>query len=232
MQRDEGPVYGANSDICNGSVVNNASAWVNNLCGVRVNAPSNASVSLPVDNAVSLNITKTANTTGPVLPGQVIEYTIKVCNTGNLTLNNVNVTDNRTGSYTIASIPKGACNETEVLYTVQNSDICNGSVVNNASAWVNNLCGVRVNAPSNASVSIPTDTSVSLNITKTANTTGPVLPGQVIEYTIKVCNTGNLTLNNVNVTDNRTGSYTIASIPKGACNETKALYTCPEQRHL
>ena len=73
---------------------------------------------------------------------------------------------------------------------------------------------------------------VSLNITKTANTTGPVLPGQVIEYTIKVCNTGNLTLNNVNVTDNRTGSYTIASIPKGACNETKALYTVPEQRHL
>ena len=82
--------------------------------------------------------------------------------------------------------------------------------MNNASAWVNNLCGVRVNAPSNASVSIPADTSVSLNITKTANTTGPVLPGQVIEYTIKVCNTGNLTLNNVNVTDNRTGSYTIA----------------------
>ena len=149
----------------------------------------------------SLSINKTANTTEPVGPGDVIEYNITVCNIGNVTINNVTVTDNRTGPHDIGTLAKSECDSVKSNYTVTEEDVCNGSVGNSAYATGDDKCGKEVRTGKDATLSIPTTYNSSLSINKTANTTGPVGPGDVIEYNITVKNTGTVNLTEVEIID-------------------------------
>ncbi|NTV00237.1 MAG: DUF11 domain-containing protein, partial [Methanoregulaceae archaeon] len=183
-------------------------------------------------NTASVNITKIPDTSGPVYAGQLVTYTIRVCNTGNLTLDNVQVADNLTGSYTIQGpLAKGDCNTTIRTYSVTEQDICNGSVTNFATVNATDPCGRGVVSDPNATVTLEADDSASMNIIKTANVTGSVYPGQVIGYNITVCNTGNLTLRNIIVGDSLFGNLTVGNgtLAKGACQSVLPNYTVTEQ---
>jgi uncharacterized repeat protein (TIGR01451 family) len=219
------------TDTCDGWLNNSATVRATDPCGDIVDPGYPANESIVAVCNPSLNITKTANTPGPVYPGQLISYTIKVCNNGDVNLSNVQVMDNRTGPYTVpGTLKPGICNTTIRTYTVTERDICNGSVVNFANVSATDVCGRPVGGiTTNASVTLPVNYNTSISVTKTANTAGPVSVNQVIEYTITVCNNGNMTLNNIQVADNRTGTYTIPSLAKGACNTVKKTYTVTAQ---
>ena len=216
-------------DLCNGSVTNYAYATATDYCDLPVVTETNASVRLDVDYNSSISIDKVANVSGSVSPGDVVKYTITVCNTGNLTLDDVTVFDNRTGTYDVGTLAKGECNETNQTYTVTEQDLCNGSVTNYAYATATDYCDLPVVTETNASVRLDVDYNSSISIDKVANVSGSVSPGDVVKYTITVCNTGNLTLDDVTVFDNRTGTYDVGTLAKGECNETNQTYTVTEQ---
>ncbi|GEM_PF-2580443 len=213
-------------DICNGSVNNSAYAIGNDYCGKPVGAgPAWSNVSTEYNS--SMSIAKIANTTGPVSPDEEIEYTITVCNTGNLTIYNVTVHDNRTGDHPIGTIDVSQCVPVKAIYTVTELDICNGSLNNSAYATGYDYCGKPVGAGP-AWSKLSTEYNSSMSIAKIANTSGPVSPDEDIEYTITVCNTGNLTIYNVTVHDNRTGDHPIGTIDVGQCVPVKAIYAVTE----
>ena len=105
----------------------------------------------------SISVTKTANVDGCVAAGDVIQYTIKVCNDGNLPLTNVNVVDTLTGSYTIGTLAAGACNTATKSYTVTAADVTSGSVVNTATATGTGPCGNTVTDTATESVCVESE---------------------------------------------------------------------------
>ncbi len=214
-------------DGCGGWVNNTANAAGIDHCGYPVRTKANATLNVTASYDASINITKTANTSGPVSPNEEIEYTIRVCNTGNTTIYNLTIVDNRTGIRDMGTLNVSECKIWYPIYTVTELDICNGSINNSAYAIGEDICGRPVRTgPALANVSAGYNSSI--NITKVANTSGPVLPDDEIKYTITVCNTGALTVDGVVVHDNRTGDHPIGTINVGQCVPVTAIYTVTE----
>jgi uncharacterized repeat protein (TIGR01451 family) len=201
------------SDLDNGSVANTASA-----------SSGSVSVSDQVTvNAVqspALSIQKTVAEGSYDAVGDVLNYTIVVTNTGNVTMSNVVVVDPLTGlNQTIASLAPTASQSFNTSYTIVQSNLDNGSVANTASA-------------SSGSVSVSDEVTVNavqspaLSIDKSVAESSFDAVGDVLNYTIVVTNTGNVTLSNVVVVDPLTGlNQTIASLAPTASQSFNTSYT-------
>ena len=102
--------------------------------------PGKDDVDVPVeDKNGHLTIDKTSTSTpanGTAYEvGEVITYSIKATNDGNLTITNIEVKDDLTGdSWKIASLAPGKSETFTATYTVTEADRANGSVVNTATA--------------------------------------------------------------------------------------------------
>ncbi len=159
--------------------------------------------------------------------GDIINYAFTITNTGNVTLNNVVLSDNNAvisgGPITLAP---GASNTTNYTgrHVIVTSDVAVGQVVNQATVTGDSL---RAGAVSDASDSIdpngdaPTVTEVATNpgiavvktvvsITDTpgsgrtvpsSNGSGALDEGDIITYAITVTNTGDANLSNVTLTE-------------------------------
>jgi uncharacterized repeat protein (TIGR01451 family) len=137
--------------------------------------------------------------------GQVIRYTFRVTNTGNVTLTHVHVTDN------LKSLPPVHCPQTTLApgqsetctasYRITAHDLDAGHVTNTATAGGDPPHGTT---PAKSPPSTATDTAVERPGIKVAKSAAPAVfaeTGQVIRYTFRVTNTGNVTLTHVHVTD-------------------------------
>jgi uncharacterized repeat protein (TIGR01451 family) len=192
-------------DVCRGFINNTAGASGVDYCDKAVKTEADANWNVSTEHNASLSITKTADKEGPVAPGEDIEYTIIVCNTGNLTIKNVTVLDSMFGSWDAGDLVKGACNSTTKTYTVTQDDVCSGWINNTAGANGVDYCGNFVETDADADWNVRTEHNASLSITKTADVNSPVGPGDVIEYAYVITNTGNVNLSNVTLEDDRLG---------------------------
>ena len=210
-------------DILAGSVVNEATAT-----GTSTN-PDDPEVPVipgktedPTDPAnghlviTKSTISEPANGKAYAL-GETITYKIIVKNDGNLTIKDIEVTDELTGNigdkaWKIEELAPGKLEEFTTSYTVTEKDILAGSVVNEATAK-----GTSPD-PENPDVPVkpgekedPTDPANGhLNITKTTTSTpangSAYALGETITYQITVKNDGNLTIKDIEVTDELTGN--------------------------
>jgi gliding motility-associated-like protein/uncharacterized repeat protein (TIGR01451 family) len=203
------------SDINAGSLTNIATASDGGTLTVSADAEVTAEVSQ------DLSITKTASPETYDEVGDEITYTIVVENTGNVTLNNIDVEDPLTGlSTTIPSLTPGDAQDFIEIYTIEQSDINAGSLINTATASDGGTLTVSADAVVTAEV------SQDLSITKTASPETYDEVGDEITYTIVVENTGNVTLNNIDVEDPLTGlSTTIPSLAPGDTQDFIEIYT-------
>lgn len=132
--------------------------------------------------------------------GDVLNYTVTVTNTGNVTLTNVVVTDPLTGlEQTIASLAAGASQSFHTSYILQQEDLDtngggDGDIDNTATATSDQT------GPVTDSVEVPVVQDKSLAIDKMANVTSVNEPGK-ITYTYTVTNTGNAAISGVVVVD-------------------------------
>jgi len=165
----------------------------------------------PLTQEPDITLVKTMITdiSGGVSPGDIIEYTLTATNTGNVTLNNVVVTDLKlTPAMEICSsvMPGGTCVLTG-SYEISVADLNAGQVTNNAYVDSDETDPVPVQ------VITPLTQDPSLLVTKTASPVTYAEIGQIISYTVKVENTGNVTITGISVTDPLTGlSETIPSL--------------------
>jgi hypothetical protein len=160
--------------------------------------------------------------------GDTITYSYVVDNTGNVSLNTVVITDpgvkfNGGPANPLTTGPILASGDTDndnildtnevwtytatYVLTQGNVDTAAGvagGVANTVSATAKNPQGGNVTPTPGGSTLTATTTipaSPALTIDKTADTPGPLIVGQVVNYSYLVTNTGNVTISGVNVTE-------------------------------
>jgi uncharacterized repeat protein (TIGR01451 family) len=211
------------ADLDAGSVINTATAAGEDNNGDPVSDLDSATVT--ADQDPELTVTKTADPLTYASVGDVINYTIVVQNTGNVTLSDIVVTDPLTSlNTTIATLAPGASQTFNESYTITQADLDAGSVTNTASADGEDTNGDPVSDNDSATVTAVQDPE--LTVTKTADPLIYATVGDVINYTIVVQNTGNVTLSDIVVTDPLTGlNTTIATLAPGAGQTFNESYT-------
>jgi len=174
--------------------------------------------------APGVEIIKTADVPSYSALGDIINYTFEVTNIGSVILNNLVVTDpNITGAITCPSTTLTVNNGTPASAAAATMDCTAQHVVTQQNidddvVFVNQatVTGVPTEGTLGAvsgTVTIPGPAADnSMTITKVASKTTDVEVGDVITYTYEITNTGNITLNNVNVTDVHGGSGTLSAI--------------------
>lgn len=223
------------TEVDNGSFSNQASVSGKNPQNVTVSdLLSDDPSTTAVDDATvtqivaspSLLFTKTAlNSVSKV--GDVINYTLIVRNTGNVTLTNLVVTDagadvGSISPSTIASLLPGAMVTITAKHTLTQAEVNAGRFSNQANVAAKDPKGNVINKVSDDPNTVIADdatvvtigSAAAMVLTKTANNTG-VKAGDVLNYTLIVKNTGNVTLTNVVVVDAGAdaGSILPATIP-------------------
>ena len=189
-------------------------------------------------------------------PGDTITYTFVIKNTGNVTLTNVTITDPLPGIVItggpLTSLAAGASNSTTFIgtYTITQADINAGVVYNLATVSGTQPSGTVVTAtstdPTLCTICPPkpdctgpdcanyTVTPLpNLKVTKTATVTtrGNIdevysFVGDVINYNIRVENTGYMTILNIVVKDPLTGlNNTIATLAPGEYKDFSESHT-------
>src|SRR5690606_1634242 len=182
------------------SHIDNGSDIVNTVSVTTTEgAADNAEAITEIARNPAIAIVKTADKSAVSTAGEVITYTITVTNMGNVTLKKYTVTDVLFPEWSgrIAALSPGKSQPFTLEYTVTQTDIDNGGVVNVAS-----VTGDNPGDPDDEDeVEVPVGKDASIEITKVADRESFSNVGDVITYTITVTNTGNITLSGVVVTD-------------------------------
>ncbi|MBV2360789.1 DUF11 domain-containing protein [Thalassococcus sp. CAU 1522] len=211
-------------DINAGQVENTASAEI--VVG-GLTASDSDTASVTATRTVGLSLDKRLAAASPTTfaaTGVVLQYEYVLRNTGNVTLLNPAVADDRTAV---------TCPGTEILpgtqmvctasYSTVQGDLDAGEVVNTATASATEA-GPTPNPVSSGAdqVTVPAVQNAAMTLAKTAPTLTPAeyQLGETITYSFEVTNSGNVTLNTattggteITVTDDKIGSFTCDALP-------------------
>ena len=201
------------NDAWNMNVQNFATAYGTPVTGGEVTDDDDVTVDIDSPQP-AIQLTKDADPGYAPIGGE-ITYTFTVANTGNVTLYNVYVEDDKLGftsTETITLAPGEDYELTETaLYTLLEEDAYNGGFSNTAWAYGTPEEGQPVSDDDEEFVE--TDAPApSILLTKTADPETLAQIGDDITYTFEVQNTGNVTLYNVYVEDLGLGFVSTESI--------------------
>src|SRR5262249_25924495 len=186
-------------DVDAGSISNTAHVTADATNAVQVSDDSSATVTLPA--APSLDVIKTPTLHQDVVApndrvdaGDTISYAFSVTNTGNVTLTGVVLTDPLTNlTCAIGTLAPGQTDtHCATTYTLQQSDVDLGSRSNTATATGNPPQGDPATDSDTAPVSLPQAPAPKLE--KSTTTASYEHPGDELDYTYTLTNTGNVTL--------------------------------------
>lgn len=222
------------SDLDAGSIVNTATALGTSPTGKTETGLDEVTITIdPAAQTRILSLDKTASATTYAATGDTITYAIEVSNAGNLTLENVVVTDPALGlTCNIGTLAPSASDDSCVgTYDITQADIDAGSFVNLASATAMGAATVT----SEVTVTGPARSAV-FTLAKTPRDDTNVAAGTEVTYSHLVTNTGNVTLTNITLTDMHTSaggtqslgftpSNVIASLAPGASVTVTTAYT-------
>ncbi|MEO8264284.1 MAG: hypothetical protein ABI706_02115 [Ilumatobacteraceae bacterium] len=169
---------------------------------VTAQASANVEVSPVVPPAAGLSITKSTTAATYSQVDGVVTYTLVATNTGTVTLSGVTITD---ANATLANcapvtLTPGQTITCTATHLVTQADLDRGTLTNTASVSGLPPTGPAVSANS-AAVVTPAMPRSSLEVTKSSPATSFSKVGDQIAYTITATNTGNVTLNNVSISD-------------------------------
>jgi uncharacterized repeat protein (TIGR01451 family) len=200
-------------DIDAGSVTNAANVLASDPNGEDVTASDEQTVT--AIQLAQITLDKSANADTYVTPGEVITYTIEVKNTGNVTLTGVSVMDPLTGlEETFTSMAPGESRSFTTSYTITQQDLDDGSVMNTASVSASDPNGEEVTALADQTVTAIQLPQIALQKTAEPNTYSQT--GLQIIYSIKVENTGNVTISNIHIVDDLTeATWDVALLAPG-----------------
>ncbi|MGC3994264.1 MAG: GEVED domain-containing protein [Propionicimonas sp.] len=213
------------ADVDAGHVANTATATGAPPAGDPVTATDSTDTAIAAGPALTLD--KQAGTPSGATVGSTIAYTFLVTNTGNVTLTSVGVSDAKVGTVTCpaTTLAPGASTTCTATYTLTQSDVDAGQVVNTATASGTPPTGDPATAVD--AVTVPITAAPSITIDKQAGTPSSAAAGATIAYTFLVQNTGNVTLTSVGVSDPKVGaaSCPLTTLAPGASMTCTATYT-------
>ncbi len=221
-------------DIDTGIVSNTATASATPPAGMA-SPTGTASAAVSFNQIFTYNMVKNSDTPTIAAPG-TITYTFTFENFGNITLKNLGLSDvnidagtltcedDINGDSTIDILIPGDSRDCTATRTVTQAEIDAGvDIVNVATPSAVDTFDVVVDedndaltgTPNNPADNTATTTitqSPELNITKSADKTVNVAVGETITYTYVVTNIGNVTIDELNVTDNHSGTGTLSDM--------------------
>jgi uncharacterized repeat protein (TIGR01451 family) len=194
------------TDVDTGTVTNVVAATGKDPEGEPVDAMAVETITAVQNPAIALLKTGTYidnEPTGMFNAGDGISYSFLVTNSGNVTLSDINLTDEYpeidiTGTVPESLIP-GESFSVSGIYILTQDDIDAGSFVNEASASAMSPFNVEVSDSDTDTLWIVTQPM--LTVEKTSDLTSYAAPGEVITYTIEVSNTGNVSIFNTELVD-------------------------------
>ena len=206
-------------DIDSGATISNTATANATAPNGTYTAPEVTETVEPAAPAPAADFTKTASETTDVQAGDVITYTYVVTNTGNVSLNDVSVTDAHSGTgtlsafspATVATLAVGDSATFTATYTITQADIDAGTDITN-TATVNATPAGGTLPPTTADETVTPETPApAMTLAKTASETSDAAVGDVITYTYEVVNTGNVSMTDVSITDVHSGSGTLSA---------------------
>ena len=191
------------ADADAGSVVNNATVAATPGAGTPVTATSSAKVIVTAAPAISLVKSVTPATAAKV--GDTVTFGFAVANTGNVTLAGVVVRDPMPGLSVITcpgfagTLAPGASTSCTATYRVTQADVNAGAIHNVATvSGAAGTTGVAVTGRS--SIAVAVSQTPSLTLVKTVSMP-LVASGTTVVYTFVVTNTGNVAVDDIEVSD-------------------------------
>ncbi|MET0448022.1 MAG: hypothetical protein ABW004_06430, partial [Aeromicrobium sp.] len=240
------------ADVDAGSVRNTLTGSGESPAGTRVTDEA-APVVIPLaQGTTGLDLTKVGSSAAadgaPV--GSTVTYTMTLTNTGTLTVRDAQISDPLPGLGEIeygdwptaeaGVLPPGESVTATAAYTVRQSDVDRGRILNTATASGATAGGVDVEATSPES-DVPTELrqpAVSLTKSVALPAGSPGRAGDVVTYRYVITNTGNVTIVDPIVTDPQArlgeividwGSLEPGSLAPGQSVVATATYTLTQQ---
>ena len=163
----------------------------------------------PAQTVTSLTVKKEAQQTSFTAAGDKLDYTYTITNTGNVSLTDFSVTDNKIAAPNIVTCPTTpttlAPGETIVCtatYTIVQADVDAGSVSNTAIGHAK--FGETTVDSDPTTIAVQGASGPKLELKKEAKQTTFVAAGDKLDYTYTLTNTGNVTLSGpFTVTDDK-----------------------------
>jgi uncharacterized repeat protein (TIGR01451 family) len=160
-------------------------------------------------SAVAPSISLTKTTKDSLTAGGTITYLVAATNTGNVTLDNVQISDGLAGATVVGScdavtLAPGATTDCTFTYVASQADVDSGSLTNSASVVGTPPSGADDNVTATDAVTLTATGSPAITLTKTPSVKSAAL-GNVVTYTLTARNTGNVTLSDVTITDSLPG---------------------------
>ncbi|MBI5161842.1 MAG: DUF11 domain-containing protein, partial [Micrococcales bacterium] len=179
------------------------------------NTSDTDTASVPITASPDMRVTKVGTARGAGGVGDTIDYRFTITNSGNVTLTLVDLVD-QLGGVTDPSIawPRpaspgvllpGEQADATATYTVTQADVDRGTVSNTATASGKPPVGDTILRSSNASLTTVAVAAPALSITETANPTSGLTAATTIDYSIRVQNTGNVTVSGLSLTESLPG---------------------------
>jgi uncharacterized repeat protein (TIGR01451 family) len=217
------------ADLVAGKVINLATATGYNPVGEKVSNLSNQ-LTIVANKAERLIITKTAQESSYAMAGEVIHYIITIKNNGKVPISNITVAvpdAMLSGNPMIASLSSFASTTMLAMHTVTQADLDAGLINTDATVSGKYPDGTAYSEKSNP-VTVYGLQDPKLNTSISAFETSFTAIGQQINYTIRVENTGNVSLTGVDLSSQ--GGLAISgngaiNLTPGRSTRLSALYT-------
>jgi uncharacterized repeat protein (TIGR01451 family) len=165
-------------------------------------------------------------------PGDNITYLYTVTNTGNVTLDNITLNDDKLGSIVLLtnSLSPGDLTTGTATYTITELDLDNGSRTNTALASGETFDHSIVTAQDTLTINFIQISDIEIVKTFAWTYGNGSHPGDNITYLYTVTNTGNVTLDNITVNDDKLGLIVLLtdSLSPGDFTTGTATYTITE----
>jgi len=187
------------ADVTATRLINRVTVTGNKPNGGKITGTSNE-VTLLAGLVQGLSVTAVAQESAYSKSGEVIHYNITVSNRGNIPVSNIRVSDPNaviTGNPLI-SLPVSGSITVAAERIISQSDVDAGQVSSQATIAGKYPDGMDFNEMSNQ-VTIFANNEPGITARITAAETSFRAPGDQINYTIEVLNTGNLTVSNINL---------------------------------
>ncbi len=214
------------TDIDAGKVITGATATGFDLNGKTIEKTGNPVIVYATQHT-ELNVSATASKSIFRNIGEVVEYSIQMKNLGNTTLVDLDVTDPNAVILTASpatTLKPGEITRITASRTITQADLDEGEVVNVAKAEAMNLSGKTIQKSGNR-VTVRGVQQPELTTATSASVSTYRKEGEIIRYTVLVTNTGNVTMNNISVTDAKVlldFSKTITSLAPGESGSVTA----------
>jgi len=215
-----------------------ATANATPLAGTYTPASDDAAVEL-IPATPAVDFSKTADVSADLAVGDIITYTYIAENTGNVTLQNISVSDVHSGAGSlsaispanIASLAVGQSVSFTATYEVTQADIDAGAAITNeATLNATPVLGSLPTITDDESVTLESQTE-GMTLGKRALDTDFTAVGDVLSYEYDVENTGNVTITNIVVSDDLIAAVTcpVAILAPGETTICTADYTVTQE---